>query len=241
MQHTQQFGLQLNRHLANFIQKNGAALGLLEQTFVLFVGAGECALFVSKKHVFNQMLGQSCTVHGDKWAFGSQRGFVQHTGQYFFTGTCGAHQQSGNFSLCNALGQGKQMLADGVDKHIAFAFDIGGEQTVHCDTPASGVPLIAGQHMQCTQAHSVDCDFHAATLYAAHHRDGTTELGNQGQDFFEQVCAVTESDDQHMRFAQGQVQLAHGRDLLRFDVRLRKLLSIGIGQWTERVQPNSFD
>jgi hypothetical protein len=95
--------------------------------------------------------------------------------------------------------------------------------------------------MQRTQAHGVDSDFHAATLYAAYHWNGATELGNQGQDFFEQVSAVTESDDQHMRFTQGQVQLAHGRDLLRFDVRLRKLLSIGIGQRTERVQPNSFD
>ena len=166
---------------------------------------------------------------------------MQHTGQYFFTGAGGAHQQSGNFGLRNTLGQGKQVLADGVDKHVAFAFDFGGEQTVHRDTPASGVPLVAGQHMQRTQAHGVDRDFHATTLYAAHHRNGATELGNQGQDFFEQVSAVTKSDDQHMRFAQGQVQLAHSRDLLRFDVRLRKFLSIGIGQWTERVQPNSFD
>ena len=44
-----------------------------------------------------------------------------------------------------------------------------------------------------------------------------------------------------MRFTQGQVQLAHSRNLLRFDMRLQKLLSIGIDQLTERVQPNSFD
>jgi hypothetical protein len=95
--------------------------------------------------------------------------------------------------------------------------------------------------MQCTEAHGVNRNFHAATLYAANHRDSATELGNQGQDFFEQICTVTESDNQHMRFAKGQVQLAHGRDLLRFDVRVCKLLSIGIDQLTERVQPNSFD
>ena len=241
MQNAQQFGLQLNGHFTDFIKENCAALGLLEQTFVFFVCASESALLVAEQHVFNQMLGQGCAVHRHKRAFGSQGRFMQHTGQDFFTRTCRTYQQGGNFGLCHALGQGQQVLADGVDKHIAFAFDFSGEQTVHRDTPASGVPFVAGQHMQCTQAHGVNGDFHATTLYTAHHGDGAAKLSNQGEDFFEQVSAVTQSNDQHMRFAKGQVQFAHGRDLLRFDVCACKLLSIGIDQLTERVQPNSFD
>ena len=77
------------------------------------------------------------------------------------------------------------MLADGVYKHIAFAFDFGGEQAVNGDSPASGIPFIAGQHMKCTQAHSVDSDFHAATLDTADHGNRAAELCNQCQDFFQ--------------------------------------------------------
>ena len=119
LQHAQQLGLQVDGHFANFVQKHGAAMGLFEQAFVLFVRAGECAFVMAKQHVFDQVLGQGRAIEGHKRAFGTGRRFVQHTGQYFFACTGGAHQQGGHFGLGHALGQGQQLLADRVHKHKA--------------------------------------------------------------------------------------------------------------------------
>ena len=71
LQHPQQLGLQVDGHFANFVQKHRATVGLFEQTFVLFVRAGESTLFMAKQHVFDQVLGQGRAIEGHKWAFGA--------------------------------------------------------------------------------------------------------------------------------------------------------------------------
>jgi hypothetical protein len=54
-QHPQQTGLQRQRHVANLVQKQGSAIGLLEATDVSLRRAGEGAGFVSEQFGLKQL------------------------------------------------------------------------------------------------------------------------------------------------------------------------------------------
>lgn len=54
-QHAQQSGLQRQRHIADFIQKQRAAVGLFEAAYVPLGGAGEGAGFVAEQLAFQQL------------------------------------------------------------------------------------------------------------------------------------------------------------------------------------------
>ena len=120
LQNAQQLGLQVHRHLANFIQEQSAALGLFKQSFEFFLGAGECAFFVAKQHVVNQLLWQSGAVQTNKRATCTLRRLVQHTRQNFFTRTSWAFNEGCHIGLRHTLGQGQQMTADRI--YIDHAF-----------------------------------------------------------------------------------------------------------------------
>jgi hypothetical protein len=49
LQHAQQFALERERHLADFIEKNSATVGQFEATFTFVGGPGERAFFVTEK------------------------------------------------------------------------------------------------------------------------------------------------------------------------------------------------
>jgi len=49
LQHTQHLDLNGQRHVADFVEKQRAALGCLEQAFVVACGAGECSLGVAEQ------------------------------------------------------------------------------------------------------------------------------------------------------------------------------------------------
>ena len=66
LQHAQQLGLQRQGHLGDFIQQQGAALGLLELARVGLRGAGEGALLMAEQHGFEHRLGDGCTVDGNE-------------------------------------------------------------------------------------------------------------------------------------------------------------------------------
>ncbi len=48
LQHTQYFDLHVQRHIANFIQKQGAAFGQLKATSAGIYRTGKCALLMAK-------------------------------------------------------------------------------------------------------------------------------------------------------------------------------------------------
>ena len=99
--------MELNGHLTNFVQENSAALALLKKSFVVFLSACEGTLFMTKEHVFNQMLGHGCTVHGDERTLGAGRGFMNHACQDLFTSSCGSNQQGRHIGLSDPLSQGQ--------------------------------------------------------------------------------------------------------------------------------------
>ena len=72
LQHAEQFHLHGQRHLADFIEEDGAFGGYFKQSTFILTGSGECSLHVSKQFALQQGFGESSTVNGDE-GFGSAR------------------------------------------------------------------------------------------------------------------------------------------------------------------------
>ena len=70
-QHTQQAGLQVKRHVADFIEKQRAALGLFEAATAHGLRAGERATLMTKQLAFKQPLGNGCGIDGNKRSVGT--------------------------------------------------------------------------------------------------------------------------------------------------------------------------
>jgi hypothetical protein len=66
LQNAQQFGLEVRRELADFVQKDGAAFGRFELALFLCDGAGERALFVAEELAFEQGFAERGAVDGDE-------------------------------------------------------------------------------------------------------------------------------------------------------------------------------
>jgi len=66
LQHAQQLALQQGRHVADLVEKQRAAVALLELAYAPLVRAGERALFVSKQLAFQQRFGDRRTIDRQK-------------------------------------------------------------------------------------------------------------------------------------------------------------------------------
>jgi len=63
----QQFALQLQRYLADFIKKDGAAVGQFETPDLPGIRPGESTAFPSEEFTFHQGRRQCCTINRDQW------------------------------------------------------------------------------------------------------------------------------------------------------------------------------
>ncbi len=87
LQHPQKAGLRLHGHIANFVQKQCAAIGLLKTTAGAVLSSGEGALFVSEKLRFNQIARNSRHIDRDKRPFSTATIFMQGACDEFFART----------------------------------------------------------------------------------------------------------------------------------------------------------
>ncbi|MPM62402.1 hypothetical protein SDC9_109273 [bioreactor metagenome] len=78
-QHPQQTRLQVKRHVADFVEEQRAALGLLEAATALRLRAGERAAFMAEQFAFQQILGDGRRVDGHERAARDRRVLVQRT------------------------------------------------------------------------------------------------------------------------------------------------------------------
>ena len=70
LQHAQKFLLQVEVHIANFIQKNSAGLSKLQFTDAPLYRPGKSTLFVPEQFAGQQVFGQDRTINGHKRFFG---------------------------------------------------------------------------------------------------------------------------------------------------------------------------
>jgi hypothetical protein len=71
-QNAQQAGLQLKRHVADFIQKQGAAISLLKAAPAHGLRTGEGAALMAKQLALQQILGNGRRVDGHKGTIGTR-------------------------------------------------------------------------------------------------------------------------------------------------------------------------
>ena len=92
-QDAQQFGLRGDGHFANLIEQKGAAFGQLKTSRTAFQGSRKRALLVSENFAFDQSLGNSGAVNGDKGPRPARAQLVNCTRHEFCAGSTGASNQ----------------------------------------------------------------------------------------------------------------------------------------------------
>ncbi len=93
LQRAQQLGLQIDRQLADFVQKHGAALGDRQQPVLGFIGAGEGALDVAEQLALDQGRNQRAAVHRNKRLVAVRPGVVNRARHQLLAGAALAQDQ----------------------------------------------------------------------------------------------------------------------------------------------------
>ena len=86
LQSPQQFALQRQRQVADFVEEDGAAVGLLEGAGLGLVCAREGAFFMAKQLAFDQRLGDGTAIDRDQRLFGAQTQGVDRLRHQFLAG-----------------------------------------------------------------------------------------------------------------------------------------------------------
>ena len=103
LQHAQDLRLRVRAHVADLVEEQGPAVGLLEPADPLLVGAGERALLVSEQLRFEQVLLQRRAVHLDEVARRAQRIVMDRAGDQLLAGAGFAADQAGRVALGDLL------------------------------------------------------------------------------------------------------------------------------------------
>ena len=85
LQDAQQFGLQVQRHFADFIKENRAAVGQFEFAGTVCNRPGEGAFAVTEEFAFEKRFRHRGAVHGDKWLAAAIARVVHEPREQFFT------------------------------------------------------------------------------------------------------------------------------------------------------------
>ena len=79
--------LQIDRQFADFVQKQRAALGLLEAADAVLKGSRECAAHVAEQFALQQALRQRAAIHRHHWSATPLPGHVQRARRQFLAGS----------------------------------------------------------------------------------------------------------------------------------------------------------
>ena len=106
----QQLGLGGDRHLADFIQQQRAALGQLEAAGAALQSAGERAFLVAKNFAFHQRVRNRGAVDGNERLGGARAEFVNGSRQQFLAGAAFTGNQNRGGAGSHQLGQPEDLL-----------------------------------------------------------------------------------------------------------------------------------
>jgi hypothetical protein len=127
LQHPQELHLEGGRGLADLVQEQGAAVGLLEQADAVLEGAGEGAPLVAEQFRLQQVVRQGAAVLHHEGLVGAAAGVVDGPGQEFLAGAGFAGEQDGHVE---AGGPGHQVA------HRVHRAAFGAHHVVHGRRPA---------------------------------------------------------------------------------------------------------
>ena len=109
-QNTQQTRLQIKGHVANFVQEQSAALGLLKTTTARRLRTREGTSLMAKEFAFQQVFGNGRCVDGHKRTIGAGGMLVQCTRHQLFARTRLAGDHDGDIALRQAPNGAKHIL-----------------------------------------------------------------------------------------------------------------------------------
>src|SRR5208283_1242595 len=95
LEDAKQFHLHGERHLADFVEEDGAAAGYFEQAAFVLRGAGKGSLQIAEEFTFQQGFWKSAAVHRDKRFSGPRRADVDGARHQLFTSAAFAMDQYG--------------------------------------------------------------------------------------------------------------------------------------------------
>jgi hypothetical protein len=116
LENAQEFGLEFERKIADFIEEERAAIGQLEASDFLADGAGEGAAFVAKEFGFEQSSGNRSAIDFDEGAVAAGAEIVDGAGEELLTGAGFAQKKNRG---CG--GSGELDLREGAFEGGAFA------------------------------------------------------------------------------------------------------------------------
>src|SRR5262249_52756487 len=95
LQDAEELRLRRRRHLADLVQEQRPAGGLLQLSWFALCGASVGAALVAEQLRFEQLFRKRRAVERDEWSVGARRGAMQETRDDFFTGSRVAEEQDG--------------------------------------------------------------------------------------------------------------------------------------------------
>ena len=101
----QQLGLQAHIHLADFVEQQGAAIGLFELADAAGDGAGEGALFMAEQFGFQQIVRDRRAIDRNEGLVGARGLLVDVAGHHFLAGAAFAGDQDRGFAAGDLIGQ----------------------------------------------------------------------------------------------------------------------------------------
>ena len=102
--------MQFKRHIADFVQKQRAAIGLFKTSAPHGLRSGERAALVPKEFAFEQIFRDCCGIDSNEWPIGAGRMLMQCAGNQFFTRTAFARNHDGNKALAQTTDGAKHIL-----------------------------------------------------------------------------------------------------------------------------------
>ena len=128
-QHAQDFRLRHGIHVADFVQKDRAAVGLLESPLFLLHRAGKSAALVAEEFRFDQRFRQRRAIHGHVSFAGARRTRVNFLSQQILARSALAQNQHRGIRGRHAVGHFKSAAHfRGASDHLA-KLPFGGEAT----------------------------------------------------------------------------------------------------------------
>ena len=112
-QHPQQARLQIKRHVADFIEKQRASVGLLEAPAPQRLRAGEGTALVTEQLAFQQVFRNRCRVDGDERPVGARRVLVQRARYQLLARTRLAGDHHRHHALAQAANGAEHVLHRG--------------------------------------------------------------------------------------------------------------------------------
>ncbi len=99
----QQLALQVEIHLADLVEKQGATVRQTGRPFAIALGTGEGALHMAEDLALHQIVGNSGAVEGDKGLLAARAALVDRLGTHLLAGPALAGDKDGRLARSRAL------------------------------------------------------------------------------------------------------------------------------------------